>query len=177
MPTYDSMAQELGVTKQTVRNWALRLDPEGRHVDRSKDVHVIDADLASMIAHKVASRRRPAAVPSETIAAVIEATDGERDATKAHFDEIIRLKDEGHALMLKAKDDQIADLKERLVELGRQLEREQHLLEQERRAHEETRRRLALAQALEGFKWPWQRREIMTRYALPSGDSGGEKTA
>lgn len=164
MPTFEVMAKELGVSKQTIRNWAQRLDPEGEHVDRSAEAHVIDAELASMIAHMVTRKKRGKVDGSdgnsEAIASVVNVSNDRLGDVIRQYEEIVRLKDEHRDMLIASKDDRIRDLTERVEELTRRLD-------EEMAAHDKTRRELALARALEGFKWPWQRREIMTRYALP----------
>lgn len=176
VPTVDVMAKELSVSKQTIRNWAQRLDPTREHIDTTGEAYVLDDEIASMIAHKITQKRsgqrEDAGVKSQTIAAVVTTSTDKFDAISSHYQEIIRLKDESHAALMRAKDEQITDLKA-LIEQERQehdLTRQQ--LDQERQAHEETRRQLALSRALEGFHWPWKRREIMTRYALPEPRDG-----
>lgn len=174
MPTYEGMARELGVSKQTIRNWVKRLDPQRAHVDTSGDTHVIDEALASMVAHKIAARtsdpehvREGERLRREALASVVEVSDSEIERQRAHFEELLRLKEEASSALLAEKDERIRDLKEQLEDTARQLA-------QERAAHDATRRSLALSRELEGFKWPWQKREIRARHMLPAPSDTSE---
>ena len=166
MPTYEGMAQELGVTKQTVRNWCKRLDPERAHIDTSGETHVIDEALASMVAHEVARRARDqgSARPREAVAALVEVSDGELERQRKEFNRLLEAMRDASGELLAEKDARISDLKAQLEAANAQLE-------QERAAHERTRRELAQARELEGFKWPWQKREIRARYMLPAPEA------
>lgn len=172
MPTYDGMARELGVSKQTIRNWAARIDPQRAHIDTSGDTHVIDETLASMIAHKISARtndqeheREGERIRArEAMASVVDVSDRQIEAVREHYEALMRVKDESNAALLAEKDERIRDLKSQLEEATRQLAIE-------RAEHESTRRALSQAKELEGFHWPWQKREIRARYMLPAPEN------
>lgn len=170
MPTVEVMARELGCAKQTIRNWAQRLDPERNHIDMAGEAYVLDDELASMIAHEVTRKRTvqredAGGGKSDTISSVVTVSEDRIAAITSHYEEIIKLKDETHEALLRGKDDEIRRLTSTIEDLTMRLDAE-------RASHEQTRRELALSRALEGFKWPWQRREIMVRYALPEAKDG-----
>ena len=90
---------------------------------------------------------------------------------------------EGYEARLEERAARIQDLQEQISRLEREVAEARAdardaraELERERAAGERRERELALARALEGWHWPWQRREIMTRYALPAeGETSSSK--
>ncbi|MBQ9002316.1 MAG: hypothetical protein IJ087_10725 [Eggerthellaceae bacterium] len=163
MATVRQIAEACGVTKPTIFKIMREIDPTGEHQSQVGNRVDLDAFLASAVADE-AIRRKSKGSPRAAQEAVVEAVEEAQDSFERHDVEVAALRqriadlEEHSERLLAEKEARIADLKE-------QVERLTAEVAGERAAHESTRRELAMARELQGFKWPWTRREIIARYA------------
>ena len=160
--TARELARLCGCTKPTVVKVANELDPDCRHRHKEGNTVMYDQWLASAIAAEVPRHKegkRGAGNPAKRL----EARDGELDAVR---DALARER--------KLHDEVTAQYEAHIAELSAEVAYERGRAEQERERAEECaaqverlRAELAMATALEGFHFPWQRASIIRRYALP----------
>lgn len=166
MATIRQISEACGVSKPFMTKIIRELDPDGEHQQRVANRIEVDAWLASAASSEAYKRKGERGGRDAAVRETVEAIEEARDAFEHHDVEVAALRqriadmESHHELMLAEKEVRIADLKDQIERLSAELSAE-------RVAHEATRRELAMARELQGFKWPWQRREIVARYALP----------
>ncbi len=169
MPTtYRELAETLGVSKPTVIARCNELDPDSEHrVTEGRTVRVDDW-LASAVSNRqgvqgvrAKAETQHAADPPESIIEAITA---------------------GYEARLALQEARIADLQATVGRLERDLDAARDDLRESRAETAAARAdldrqgvELAKSRALEGWHWPWERRAIEARYALPAPESQNQK--
>lgn len=162
MATYREVAEACGVSKQHIYNLVKELDPDGEHINKTGYATELDDWLVSAVADEAMKRKRgPQRSAIDGAGVLVEANEAVRDGLREHYEDLLKTTKEHYEDLLAEKDKRIADLKEQIEELRRQLEAE-------RIGHEATRRDLAMSRELEGFHLPGHRARVMARYALPA---------
>jgi len=161
MATIKQVSDELGVSKPFIGKIVRELDPNGEHQERVKNRIELDAWLASAAAAE-AVRRKAGGTVADTVADEdneVPVTARSQTPTDASATD-----NERYQALLDEKDARIADLKELVDRLNERVSSLETKLEK-------TQTELMMARELQGFRWPWQRRAILARYAaLPAAE-------
>jgi len=164
--TKAELAKRIGCSKGTVVNAinALSDDLSGHIVRRGKTDY-LDEFAASAIASKLGSRFVSKADDEV-------GDDGQPEVTKADlYREAYERATEQIESVREACDEQIARYRALLAERDEQIAQLNGQIESRDRRIDRLTNELMMSKELQGFHWPWRRREILARYkALPAAE-------
>lgn len=164
MPTIAEFAKTLGVSKTTVVN---KIKDMGlstvRDAKDGRGVQLLPAPTCSALADKLAKTKPAAEADEARLLALYQAQIEPLQTANASLQaQVGTLMEQVKAAELRAN--------ERVLAAQAQADALRAQVEQLEAANADLKRQLALAQALEGFHWPWERDRIKAKYLLPSGE-------
>ena len=160
MTTYRELAAATGRSKPTIIAACNDIDPAWEHREKHGNRVEVDAWLASAVAARLGSARTAASATTAAADVPANVLEAIREGYEARLEE--------RAARIQDLQEQIGRLEREVAEARADARDARAELERERVAGERRERELALARALEGWHWPWQRRQILARYALPA---------
>lgn len=164
MPTIAEFAKTLGVSKSTVVNKLKELDlPTITDSNDKRGRQLLPAHTCSALADKLAKTKPTAEVDEKRLLELYQAQIEPLQTANASLQRQVE------SLMQQLSTSETS-ANERVKAAEAQIESLRAQVAQLEQSNADLKRDLALARALEGFHWPWERDRIKARYLLPSGN-------